>query len=404
MIELLLTCFPILLRIGYLKHKGLPVTFYSIHRAFFVWLLLFFSLVFAVEYYHPDTRAGIVPFRIVPVVAEEGGTVTSVMVEPNQKVNAGDLLFTVDDQNQRAAVAVAEASFAEIKAQIDVAKSQVAEAEALLKESEFALAEAGIQVRVQQALEDQNSVAFAPDKLERAKDQRDAKTAAVDAASAALKTVRLQLEKTLPAKLTTAEASLRETQIKLEKTNVRAQVSGRVEQLTLFEGARAAQIALNPAMLIVPDTPDDLPLEIVAGFSQVMSSVLHVGMPAEIACDPNISSSMKNAILPARISRIQRSFASGQLAPTGKLLQPSDNRKRGDLVVHFKLMYPEHQKLLVEGSSCLVQAYTTRIRGSLQDSFLGGVIQAWAIEKALIMRMKVWVSLVVGAGVLSDSK
>ena len=174
--------------------------------------------------------------------------------------------------------------------------------------------------------------------------------------------------------------------------------------LTLFEGVRAAQIAINPAMLVVPDTPDDLPLEIVAGFSQVMSSVLHVGTPAEIACDPNISSSMKNAILPARISRIQRSVATGQLAPTEKLLQPSDSRKRGNLVVHFELKDPGHQQLLVEGSGCLVQAYNTRIRGSLQASFLGEVIQAWAIEKALIMRMKVWISLVIGAGVLPDSK
>lgn len=96
-------------------------------------------------------------------------------------------------------------------------------------------------------------------------------------------------------------------------------------------------------------------------------------------------------------------MAAGQLAPTGRLLQPSERSKHGDLVVHFELENQQHRAQLVEGSSCLAQAYTTQIGGTLQDSFLGEIIQAFGVEKAFIMRMKVWVSLVVGVSVLPDS-
>lgn len=159
-----------------------------------------------------------------------------------------------------------------------------------------------------------------------------------------------------------------------------------------------AQIALRPAMVIVPDREEDDPAEIVAGFTQVNRSVLHVGMPAEVACQSNINNGMHNSVLPARVVRIQDSIATGQIVPTGTLIQPSERMGKGDVVVHLRLEHPEQQDLLVNGSRCLVQAYTTKIRGGLADTALGEVIEAWALEKAIIMRMKVWVMLATGAG------
>ena len=175
-------------------------------------------------------------------------------------------------------------------------------------------------------------------------------------------------------------------------------MAGRIDQLTLNVGDRAAQVALNPAMVIVPDVSEEHPLEIVGGFSQVNRAVLHPGMPAEVACQTNINSGMKNSVFPARVVRIQDSIATGQVGPAGTLLQPSQRPGSGDLVVHLRLTHPEHQAMLVEGSRCLVQAYTTKISGPLEGTFMGEIIQAWSLEKALIMRMKVWGMLFVGTG------
>lgn len=398
MIELILTSFPLLIRIIYLRARRLPITVYNVHRAVFLWFLLFLALVFTIEYYHPDTRSGIVPFRIVPVVAEKSGTVTNLHVTAGQQVKTGDLLFAVDDSGEAAAVKVARARVEEARQQLAVARSQVAQAEAVVNKAQADLDEADVLLSNQQQLRDDNSPAFAPDRYLRAlNDQRD-RAALLSQAQAERDTATLQAEDLAPAELATAQASLEQAQVALSKTRVTAPVSGRIEQLTLNVGDRAAQIAMNPAMVIVPDRSAADPAEIVAGFTQVNRSVLHVGMPAEVACESNINNGMTDSVLPARITRIQNAIATGQLAPTGRLLQPSEQTGDGEVVVHLRLEHADQQDLLVNGSRCLVQAYTTRMSGALAGTMLGGVIQAWAIEKAIIMRMKVWVMLATGAG------
>ncbi|QIE54233.1 HlyD family secretion protein [Pikeienuella piscinae] len=398
MIELILTSFPLLIRIAYLRFRRKAITVYNVYRAVFVWFLLFLALVFTIEYYHPDSDSGIVPFRIVPVVAEKGGTVTSLHVSAGQQVKPGDLLFTVEDSSEVAAVAVAGSVVDEAEQQVAVAKSQLQEAQAAVSTAQAKLDEANIQLSNQQKLRDEKSPAFALDRYLRAQDEQKERAADVSEAQARLATAELQADKLAPAELGTAKASLQQAQVELDKTRISAAVAGRIEQLTLNVGDRAAQVALNPAMVIVPDRMEDDPAEVVAGFTQVNRSVLHVGMPAEVACQSNINNGMTNSVLPARVVRIQDSIATGQVVPTGKLIQPSDRGGNGDVVVHLRLEHPEQQDLLVDGSRCLVQAYTTRISGSLAGTTMGGIIEAWAIEKAIIMRMKVWVMLAAGAG------
>ena len=399
MIELLITCFPLLLRIAYLRLRKREITVYSVHRAVFVWMVLFFALIFTIEYYHPDSRNALVPFRIVPVVAERGGTVTEIHVVAGQQVKAGDLLFVVDNTGEEAAVASARAQVAEVQSQVALAKAQVQEAQAQVVRAQSEQANAKLALDNLTTLRDENSPAYAEDNFLRAQDRYDAATADVEAAQYHVQSLQLQVDEVLPAQLVAANAQLEQKQVEESKTRITAQVDGRIDQLTLNVGDRAAQVALNPSMVIVPDvTPED-PLEIVGGFSQVNRSVLRPGMPAEVACQTNINSGMKNSVFPARVHRIQDSIATGQLGPQGTLYQPSQRQGPGDLVVHVRLVYPEHQAMIVEGSRCLVQAYTTKISGSLADTFMGEVIQAWSIEKALIMRMKVWVMLFMGAGI-----
>ncbi|MAC80682.1 MAG: hypothetical protein CML66_21760 [Rhodobacteraceae bacterium] len=398
MIELLITCFPLLIRIAYLRLRKREISVYAVHRAVFIWMMLFFTLIFTIEYYHPDTGNALIPFRVVPVVAERGGTVTEIYVVAGQHVDPGDELFAVDDSSERAQVAEAKARISEVQAQVIAAQSEIPSAQDEVTEAQADLESAQLTLTNLERLGKENSPAYAEDNYLRAKDRFDASTAKVNEAQQNVASLQIQLNDVLPAQLSAAQASLEAAQVGLDKTRITSEVAGRIDQLTLNVGDRAGQFALSPAMVIVPDITPANPLEIVGGFSQTNQAVLHVGMTAEVACKTNINNAMTDSVFPARITRIQNEIATGQVGPTGTLLQPSQRPGTGDLVVYASLVYPEHEKMLVEGSRCILQAYTTHIGGSLQGTFWGDLIEAWAIEKAVVMRMKVWLMLFVGTG------
>lgn len=398
MIELLITCFPLLIRIAYLRWRKREISVYNVHRAVFIWMILFFMLIFTIEYYHPDSGNALIPFRVVPVVAEEGGTVTEIYVVAGQHVDPGDILFTVDDVNERARVQEAKARVSEVNAQVTEVQSQIPSAQDEVAAAQADLASAQLTLSNLERLGQENSPAYAEDNYLRAKDRFDSATAKVHQTEQAVVSLQIQIDDVLPAQLAAAKASLESAQADLDKTRITSEVAGRIDQLTLNVGDRAGRFAMTPAMVIVPDITEANPLEIVGGFSQTNQAVLHVGMPAEVACKPNINNAMTDAVFPARITRIQSSIATGQVGPSGTLLQPSQRPGTGDLVVYASLVYPEHEKMLVEGSRCILQVYTTHIGGSMQGTFFGDLIEAWAIEKALIMRMKVWLMLFVGTG------
>ena len=142
--------------------------------------------------------------------------------------------------------------------------------------------------------------------------------------------------------------------VALDQTEVRSFTDGVVTQLVMSEGSPASQLILSPAMIIIPDRPKDIPLRVIAGFSQVSRATLYEGMPAEIACDSNIGITFHNAVLPAKVAFIQPAVAAGQIVPGGQLQEPNIRAARGSMVVFFELEHPEHQKIMLVGSGCLV--------------------------------------------------
>ena len=132
MIELTVTSIPFVLRILYLRWKGLPITLYNVHMALFAWLALAFIVFFTVFYYYPKSYTGFVPFRTVPVVSENGGTVTAIKVDNGSRVKPGQVLFTVDNTTETAAVKTAELKLAEIEKSFASAEAEVHAAQASL--------------------------------------------------------------------------------------------------------------------------------------------------------------------------------------------------------------------------------------------------------------------------------
>lgn len=219
--------------------------------------------------------------------------------------------------------------------------------------------------------------------------------AGLAAAEAQVALALTDISESLPAQRQAAEAALHSAKVALAQTEVHSYSDGTVTQLALSVGSPASTLILSPAMVIIPDRPEGRHVQTVAGFAQAANNTIYPGMPAEIACDSNLSLSFRNAVLPARVVSVQPAISTGQVLPNGNLMDPAEMLRRGSILVYFELEYPEHEEILLDGSGCMVQTYTNNPPG-----FIGHAIAASGLVKAVGLRIKVWGSLVSGVGLV----
>lgn len=391
MFELLFTSFPVIIRYFQLKRRGEAMTVWNMRTAVFIWAVLAFLLFAVIFYFHPKSYSGLLPFRTVSVVAQTSGPVTELAVENGQRVAAGDLLFRIENSAQKAALKQAEAELDKIAAAEVKAGETLKAAEAGLVEAEAALNLQRINLDNAKTLRDRN--VGTQDAVRELESAVAIAEAGVDAAQVGIDLAQTDISQTIPAQRKSAETAVESAKVALDHTEVRSFTDGVVTQLAMSVGSPASQLILSPAMVIIPDRPENPPLRIVAGFSQVARSTLYEGMPAEIACDSNVGLSFRNAVLPARVAHIQPAISAGQVVPGGKLLDVSNLRFRGSMLVYFELVYPEHEEIMLDGSGCIVQTYTNNLSG-----FTGHIIAATGVVKAVGLRLKVWGTLLSGIG------
>lgn len=395
MIELLLTSFPVVIRYFILRRQGEAMTVWNMKTAVFLWLFLAFMLFLTIFYYHPKSYTGLVPFRTVSVVAQANGPVTKVAVENGQKVEAGDLLFQIENSAQSAALEKAMVAFEGLKAAELQAKEAITFASANVDQVRVSFEKLRKDLANAETLFRKGVIT--EDKVRAARSNAKETEAALAASEAQLGLSRTELTDVLPAARRSAAADLRSAKVDLKMTEVRAFSTGSISQLALSVGSPASRLILSPAMIIIPDRSEEVPVRLVAGFSQVARGILHVGMPAEIACDSNSNLAMKNAVMPARISSIQPAIAVGQVVPSGKLLELNSQVQRGSIVAYFELAYKNHEPMLLNGSGCIVQTYTNNL-----DGFIGHIIGATGIIKAFMLRAKSWGVLATGVGLVGS--
>ncbi len=391
MFELLFTSFPVIIRYYVLRHRGESMTVSNMKTAVFLWLMFAFMLFLTIFYYHPKSFTGIVPFRTVSVVAQTSGPVIDLFVKNGQRVKKGDLLFRIENSTQKATLAEALTAFSNLDASEMKANYAIQAAEANVSQAKAALGRIKEQLNDAEELQRRN-VGRANTVINLRFSAQGAESALV-ATQAQLKLSQAELTDVLPAARKSAEATYTSAKVDLAKTEVRAFAAGTVTQMALSVGSPASQLILSPAMVIVPDRDKDVPVRVVAGFSQVAKNILHVGMPAEIACDSNSNLAMKNAVMAARVVGIQPAIAAGQVTPSGTLIELNSRVQRGSLLVFFELVYKKHEAMLLDGSGCMIQTYTNDLEGSV-----GHIIGATGIIKAFLLRIKAWGVLVTGVG------
>lgn len=391
MLELLATSFPVIIRYYYLKRIGAEITVWNMKTAVFLWLFLAFGLFTTIFYYHPKSYSGLLPFRTVSVVAQTGGPVIEILVKNGQAVSTGDVLFRIEDNTQTAALAQAKAEFDKIDAEESKAKESLKLAEATVEEAKITLNQQKTDLTNAETL--LKKAVITEDKVRKLRSSVQIAEAEIVSAEAQLAIAQTDISATLPAQRNVAEAAYNSAKVELEKTEVKAFSNGVVAQLALGVGSPASRLILSPAMVIIPDRPEGVPERVVAGFSQVSRDVLHVGMPAEIACDANTNLAFVNSVLPAKVAAIQPAIAAGQIVPSGNLLELNQVAARGSVLVFFEFLHKEHEDVMLDGSGCMVQTYTNTLSGTV-----GHIIAATGVVKAVGLRLKIWGVLLSGIG------
>jgi len=348
-------------------------------------LILTLSLITAIFYFHPSTKAATSVFRTVTILPERSGRVAETYVEINQRVTAGQPLFRLDSREQEAAVETARRKIAEVEAAMIVARSQLAEADGRIVQARGMLQQAIDEFRARAEVQKRSPGSVAERDVQRMQVQVETQQGALDAALASREAVVSEIEFQLPAQKASAESALREAQIELDKSLVVAGTAGIVQQFGLRSGD-VVNPMLRPAGILVPERKLK---GLMAGFGQIEASVLKVGMIGEVTC---VAKPWQ--IIPVVITEVQDVIASGQVRPTDQLLEVQQIARPGTLTVIMEPLYAGQLDDLPQGGVCIANAYTSN-HETLADPNIGALrrfglhaIDAVGLVHAMILRIQ----------------
>jgi membrane fusion protein (multidrug efflux system) len=242
---------------------------------------------------------------VTPLVA---GSAIAVLVEDTQQVKAGDVLVRLDQANAKIAVAQAEADLAAarrrfgqtvatnsaLSAQVDSSSAGLLQAQAQLRTAQAEFDKARIDLQRREAVA--ASGAVSGEELTQARRSFATASAALDAARGGISEVasarrvaqgqlaandalvRGSSVDTDPA-VRAARARLDAALLDLQRTEIRAPISGVVSRLQVQIGQR-----LNPGQTIMTIVPLER-LYVDANFKESQLGRVRIGMPVELTSD-----------------------------------------------------------------------------------------------------------------------
>lgn len=371
------------------KRLGHEITLFSVwyelRWGITLCVILTLSLITTIFYFHPSTRAAVSVFRTITVMPEATGRVAETFVALNQRVVAGQPLFRLDSSAQEAAVASARRRIAEVEASLVVAQSQLAEADARIVQARGMLEQATDEFAARTEVQRRSPGSVAERDVERARVRVDTEQGALDAALASRQAVVARMDFELPAEKASAEAALLEAEVALQKTLVVAGTDGILQQFALRPGD-VVNPMLRPAGVLVPERRVDA---LLAGFGQIESQVLKVGMIGEVTC---VAKPWQ--IIPVVITEVQNVIASGQVRATDTLVDLTQIARPGTITVIMEPLYAGQLDDLPQGGNCIANAYTSN-HEALADPNTGALrrfglhaIDAIGLVHAMLLRIQ----------------
>ncbi|MGC1842120.1 MAG: HlyD family secretion protein, partial [Pseudolabrys sp.] len=377
-------------RYGQGKRLGKEITFYS------VWfelrwgitgcLILTVALITTVFYNHPSTSNATLFFRTVPILPETNGRVAEIFIGDSGPITKGAPIFRLDNSKQEAAVETARRKSVEIDAQMTLARVDVTKAEGQLKEARSNHQQTVDELEAKQELYRRNPGNVPFREIERLQERATGQLGAIDAAAASKQSIEERISTLLPAEKASAEAALNQAQVDLDKTVVRAGVSGRVEQFFLRVGDVVNPL-MRPAGVLIPEGAGQQGLQ--AGFGQIEGQIMKAGMIAEATCV-----SKPFTIIPMVVTNVQDYIAAGQFRGGEQLIDPQQVTRPGTLLVFLEPLFKGGLDGVTPGSSCIANAYSNnhdiivaKDTGTLRAIGLHAV-DALALVHALILRLQ----------------
>ncbi|MGB7715301.1 MAG: HlyD family secretion protein [Pseudolabrys sp.] len=377
-------------RYGQGKRLGKEITFYS------VWfelrwgitgcLILTVALITTVFYNHPSTSNATLFFRTVPILPETNGRVAEIFIGNSGPITKGAPIFRLDNSKQEAAVETARRKSVEIDAQMALARVDVTKAEGQLKEARSNHQQTVDELEAKQELYRRNPGNVPFREIERLQERATGQLGAIDAAAASKQSIEERISTLLPAEKASAEAALNQAQVDLDKTVVRAGVSGRVEQFFLRVGDIVNPL-MRPAGVLIPEGAGQQGLQ--AGFGQIEGQIMKAGMIAEATCV-----SKPFTIIPMVVTNVQDYIAAGQFRGGEQLIDPQQVTRPGTLLVFLEPLFKGGLDGVTPGGSCIANAYSNnhdiivaKDTGTLRAIGLHAV-DALALVHALILRLQ----------------
>lgn len=277
--------------------------------------LMIVALLFCAQYFHPYTANARVFQEVVPIVAQlrQPGRVTEVVVEPNQQVAAGDVLFKIDPIPYENTVNQLKAALEEARQGEQAAVASIALADASLKRAESNLDYATKdRDRTSQLVE---SKAISKEEFDASINRYDVADTGLNQAIASQTQARLSVD-VAKAKIQQIQTQLEGAEYDLSQTTVYAPGDGFVTNLQLRPGMMVSG-ANASVMSFILDSSESNRGVVVASFDQKNFLRIKPGHYAEVALF-----GYPGEIMTGRVINTIDVSGDGQLQASGVL--PSD--------------------------------------------------------------------------------
>ena len=259
----------------------IPVNQWTLATAALGGIFLVSALILLMNYNHPYTFTAQKAVISIPITPQVTGIVSTVTDKTNQRVNKGDVLFTIDPVRYQARVDRLQADLVTALHSINTLKAQLSEAQAntvrvsaerdrLYKDYQRYLK--GSQARVNP---------FSESDIDNARQNYLAQDALVKASVAEQAQIQSQLDSMVggeQSQVVSLRAHLAEAKYNLDQTVIRAPSNGYVTQVLIRPGTYAAALPLRPVMVFIPEQKR----QIVAQFRQNSLLRLKPGDDAEV--------------------------------------------------------------------------------------------------------------------------
>ena len=372
------------------RRLGKEITFYSVwfelRWGITACLMLTVGLITVIFYNHPSTTNVTAFYRTVPIVPEANGRVAETYVGFTDDIKQGQPIFRLDSSKQEAAVEAARKKIAEIDAEMIVAKSDIAAADGKIQEARVAHQQAVDELETKQELQRRNPGMVPARDIEKLQLAVEGRKGTILSATSAKEAAVGRVSTLLPAGKESAEAALNQAQVDLDKTVIRAGVTGRVEQFALRVGDIVNPF-MRPAGVLIPEGAGRQRLQ--AGFGQIEAQIMKVGMIAEATC---VSKPWK--VIPMVVTGVQDFIAAGQFRGGEQLVDPQQVTRPGTILVFLEPLYAGGLDGVTPGSSCIANAYSSN-HDLLESKDIGSVkrfvlhaVDAVGLVHAMILRIQ----------------